>query len=278
MPGTDPIRLGAAALSALVFETGSRVTTSDSGIQSCSVKATCADGANIFNLLPAAGVPFSAVFGNNYLPASFLVDYTDSGPEIEYLEGKIARVTFNFKRQDPTQIGVRKIFVDSVINYDSPLSLQTLLFYNYTAPVAGDTNSRFTGFGFPEPVVTVKYNSNSRPAIGSSNLSQLYALPGSSNAQGFPPTTNMDIPVSIPLPIGATVTYYDGTRMVQVGPLTVRTTANFVLNYRADVLGWKLMRVKSDPVAAANFYDVEEEWRTFYYQYSAQFVSMIPPP
>src|SRR6185369_17732794 len=128
----DPIRLGSAALSTLVFETGSQITTSDSAIQSCSVKALCADGQNVFSLLPAAGTPFSSVFGNNYIPSNFLVDYTDSGPQVEYLEGRIARVTFSFKRQDPTQVGVRKIFVDSVINYKSPLNENTLTFIAYS--------------------------------------------------------------------------------------------------------------------------------------------------
>lgn len=280
MPGTDPIRLGAAALSALVFETGSRVTTSDSGIQSCSVKATCADGANIFNLLPAAGVSFSSVFGTNYLPASFLVDYTDSGPEIEYLEGKIARATFNFKRQDPTQIGVRKIFVDSTINYDSPLGQQSITYIAYSGGSVSQANAAntFTKLGFPEPVVTVKYNSNTRPSIGAGGLSQLYAPPGSSNAQGFPPAPVIPLPLAMPLGIGATVTYFDGDSFVTVGPLTHPSTINFTINYGPDPLGWKLIRLKSDPVAAANFYDVEEEWRTYYFVLSISGVVLNPPP
>jgi len=272
----DPIRLGSAALTTLVFESGSSITTSDSGIQSCSVKALCGDGSAVFGAIPAAGVGFNAVFGNSYLPSTFLVDYTGGGPDIEYLEGRVARITISFKRQDPAQLGVRKIFVDSVINYDSPLSNQSTLVYG----LGGGTEfaTPFTALGFPEPVVTVKYNSNTRPGIGTGGLTQLYAAPGSANASGFPATPSILLPVSIPLGVGATVSYFDGTAFVTVGPTTAPSTINFVIDYRPNPLGWQLVRLKSDPVAAATFYDIEEEWRTSYNLFSANFVSIVPPP
>lgn len=270
MPEGDPIRLGSAAPSALVFETGSRVTTSDSGIQTCSVKALCAEGANIFSLLPAAGVPFSAVFGNNYLPSSFLVDYTDTGPEIEYLEGKTARATINFKRQDPTQIGVRKIFTDSVINYSSLLSPFT------SAGFAASGEEQEGVFGFPEPVVTVKYNSSTRPSIGAGGLSTLYALPGSTQASGFPDAPVITIPWSQVVAGGNVVQYFNGTEIV-VGTLVVDTTFNFVFTFQPNSRGWQLIRVKTDPVAAQSFWDVQEEWRNFYFFLRTQFVSAVPP-
>lgn len=276
----DPIKLGAATSSQLMFETGSRVTTSDSGIQSCSVKALCSDGANVFRNLPAAGTPFSTVFGTSYLPASFLVDYTDSGPEIEYLEGKIARVTFNFKRQDPTQVGVRKIFVDSVINYESPLNESTLTFIVFSGGGAATSGlSTFGPFGFPEPVVTVRYNSNQRPSIGAGDLNTLYALPGSSHASGFPSTPSIFVPLSIPISPGGTVTYFDrnSEAFVTAGPVTVQTVVTLVTEYRPNTLGWQLTRLKSDPLAAANFWDVTEEWRTFYFAYGTTFQSSVPP-
>lgn len=279
MPG-DPIKLGSATSSQLVFETGSHVTTSDSGIQSCSVKALCSDGANVFNNLPAAGTSFDSVFGNSYLPGSFLVDYTDSGPEIEYLEGRIARVTFNFKRQDPTQINVRKIFVDSVINYQSPLNENTLTFIVYSGGGAATSGlSTFGPFGFPEPVVTVKYNTNSRPSIGAGSLNTLYALPGSTNANGFPSTPSIFNQLAVPIGPGGTVTYFDRNEsaFVTAGPVVVQTTVTLVTEYRPNVLGWQLTRLKSDPLAAANFWDVEEEWRTFYFAYGTTFQSAVPP-
>ena len=277
----DPIRIGSAALSTLVFEAGSQITTSDSGIQSCSVKALSGDGQNIFSNLPAAGTPFSSVFGNNYIPSNFLVDYTDSGPQVEYLEGRIARVTFNFKRQDPTQVGVRKVFVDSVINYQSPLNENTVTFIAYSGGGGATSGlSTFGPYGFPEPIVTVKYNSSTRPNIGSGGLSQLYALPGSSNASGFPAAPPINNNASIPVQPGASVTYYDAASQafVTVGPVVVQTIFTFVTEYRPNVLGWQLTRLKSDPVAAASFYDIEEEWRTYYFAYGAHLVSAVPPP
>lgn len=266
----DPIKLGSATSSSLVFETGSRVTTSDSGIQSCSVKALCSDGANVFNNLPAAGTPFSTVFGTSYLPASFLVDYTDSGPEIEYLEGKIARVTFNFKRPDPTQLNVRKIFVDSVINYTTTLSDL------YTAPIGTTVADKFSGnFGFPEPVVTVKYNSVTRPEIPM--YGNLYALSGSSRAQGFPALADITVPYSPIVAVGAMGVYFDGSTWVEFGPLTVQTIFTFNQIFKPNPLGWQLVRLKTQPNAAASFYDIEEEWRQFYFFTGFQFVNVIPP-
>lgn len=265
----DPIRLGSAAASGLVFSTGSRITTSDSGIQSCAVKAVCADGANIFSILPAAGTPFSSVFGNSYLPSNFLVDYTDTGPEIEYLEGRIAQVTFNFKRQDPTQFGVRKIYVDSTLNYKSFLSP---LIYSGLAATGENQDGIF---GFPEPVVTVKYNSATRPGIGSGGLSQIYALPGSSNASGFPDAPDISFPYTFIVPPGSVVSYISGGNIVTV-TVTATTTFNFGINFGANPRGWQLIKLKSDPVAAANFYDVEENWRNFYFFKDVTFISRTP--
>ncbi len=285
----DPIRLGSASGSTLVFESGSNITTSDSGIQSCSVKALYADGSTVFNVIPAAGVGFNSIFGNNYLPSTFLVDYTDGGPSIEYVEGRVARITISFKRQDPAQIGVRKIFVDSVLNYNSPLLTSTLNiiggatgqdsqggFFNPSASFSSIVGAG--KFGFPEPVVTVKYNANSRPVLGG-DISSLYALQGSTRAQGFPTISNVDVPYTVPLTVGAYVTYFDesGLTPIVVGPLLADTTFNFNMVFRPNPLGWQLQRLKSDPVAAASFYDIEEEWRTFYFFFKTTLISTIPP-
>jgi len=267
----DPIRLGSAALSTLVFETGSQITTSDSGIQSCSVKALCGDGQNIFSNLPAAGTPFSSVFGNNYIPSNFLVDYTDSGPQVEYLEGRIARVTFSFKRQDPTQVNVRKIFVDSTLNYTSVLSP----YFAYQIAASGETQGGV--FGFPEPVVTVKYNSTSQPGIGSGGLSAIYALPGSTNASGFPAVPTISVPYVRVFSAGAVLTYFNGTNYVSAGPLGTQTTFTWNLNFVPNARGWQLIKLKSDPLAAASFWDVEEQWRNFYFFNSVTLLSVVPP-
>lgn len=270
MPAGDPIRLGSAAGTQLIFESNSTVTTSDSGIQSCSVKALYGDGQNVFSVIPAAGVSFNSVFGNSYLPSSFLVDYTEGGPTIDYLDGRVARVTITFKRQDPAQTNSRKIFVDSTINYQSALGPMSWI-------LASGTEASENIFGFPEPVVTVKYNSNTRPGIGSGGLAQLYAQPGSPNASGFPDAPDITVPISIPVAAGAVVTYFNGTTFVTV-TLSVPTLFNFILVFKANPRGWQLIKLKSDPVASSNFYDVEENWRNFYVFTGVTFVSAIPPP
>ncbi len=276
MAGTDPIRLGSATLSGLMFESGSSITTSDSGIQSCEVRALYSDGSTVFNVIPSAGVGFNAVFGNSYLPSTFLVDYTGGGPGIEYLEGKIARVTISFKRQDPAQIGIRKIYVDSILQYSSPLVQDQLLVVS--AGGSSTSTGVFSSIGFPEPTVTVKRSSTTRPGIGSGGLTQIYALPGSTNAQGFPDVPPILVTYASIVPAGATVLYYDGTNIVAVGPLTHQSTFNFVIEYRPNILGWQLTRLKSDPLSASNFYDIEEEWRNYYFFYAVSSVTIIPPP
>jgi len=279
----EPLKLGSAAGSRLVFERGSRITTTDSGIQSCAVSALCPDGANVFNFIPLAGANCNNVFGNSYLPATFKVDYAGGGADIEYLEGKAARVTINFKRPDPNRVTGRagaKISVDSVINYQSPLNQNSLTFIAYAGGGSATSGlSSFGPLGFPEPVVLVKYNNNTRPNIGVGGLSQLYALPGSTNASGFPDTPSMFYNLSVPVQIGGSVTYYKAStgQFVTVGPLIILTTFNFQIEYRPNPLGWQLNRLKSDPIAGESFYDVQEEWRTTYFVYGTTLVSTSPP-
>jgi hypothetical protein len=272
MPG-QPIKLGSAITSALVFDTGSRVTTSSSGIQTCAVQALCSNGADVYNQLPAAGATFGSVFGHFYLPATFLVDYTDGGPEIEYLEGRVARVTILFKRPDPLASGEtasRKVFIDSVLNYKSILSP---FFYSLTA-----TGEQQDGiFGFPEPVCTVRYNTTSPPSIGAGNLSTLYALPGSQQASGFPPVPTINVPYSVLIGVGGVISYFNGTAFVSAGPMTVPTTFNFNFTFNANPKGWQLTRLKYDPVAGSSFYDVEQNWRNFYFFTGVTFINRVPP-
>ncbi len=276
MAGTPPIRLG-SAVSGWTFESGSSIETSTSGIQTISVKALWPAGDTILSNLPAAGASVSTIESTGYIPSSFVLDYSESGPAIEYLEGRIAEATFRFKRQDPGQLGVRRVFVDSVINYESPLNQNTLTIFNNWGG-GTDTHQTFGPFGFPEPVTTVKYNTTTAPGIGTGSLPQLYALPGSANASGFPATPSIFNNISIPVAVGSTVMYSnDGVNIITVGPLTVETTFNFVTEYRLNLLGWQLTKLKSDPVAAGAFYDVEEQWRAFYFCHSTQLINTVPP-
>lgn len=269
MPGVAPIKLGSAAGS-FMFESGSSVSTSDSGIQTCSVKALYPNGSAVFSALPSAGVSFSTVFGNAYLPSTFLLDYTAGGPAIDYLDGTIARVTFLFKRVDPLSVGIRQVFTDSIINYKSFLSP----YLNYQITATGEAQDGI--FGFPEPVCTVKYSTSTQPGIGSGDLSSIYALPGSSKAQGFPAVPDISVPISFVAGIGSVVTYFNGTTFVSVGPLTVQTTFNFSANFTGNPRGWQLIQLKADPVAARSFWDVEERWRNFYLFTGVTFINTIP--
>ncbi len=276
MAGTAPIKLG-SAVAGWTFESGSNVETSPSGIQTISVKALWPVASTVLSNLPVAGASVSTIESSGYIPSSFVLDYSEGGPVIEYLDGTISRVTFKFKRQDPGQIGVRRISVDSVVNYESPLNQNVLTITNNWGG-GTDVHQTFGPFGFPEPVTSVKYNTTTAPGIGAGTLLQLYALPGTTNAQGFPPTPSIFNAVSIPVPVGSTVSYStDGVNITTVGPLTVATTFNFVTEYRPNVLGWQLTKLKSDPIAAATFYDVEEQWRTYYFAHATTLIGTIPP-
>ncbi len=290
MPGTSPIPLG-SAVSGWTFEAASSVEESASGIQTCTVQALWPIGSTVLSNLPAAGASVSVIEGSGYVPSSFVLDYSEAGPNIDYLEGKIARVKFKFKRQDPNRIGRLYAIVesDSVINYKSPLNENSLQIIGYTGNTqssVGDSRiDTFGSFGFPEPVVTVIYNSTTQPGIGTGSLSQLYALPGSAGAFGFPPAPTIFNPVSIPVSPGGSISYYNinvtngaNSGIVTVGPVSVRTTFNFLTEYAPNVLGWQLEKIKSNAIAGGAFYDVSEEWRIYYLLPSgAIFVNAIPP-
>jgi len=272
MAGGNPIKLGSAAGNRLVFERGSRITTSESGIQSCSVMALCPDGQNVFSYIPVAGANFNNVFGTSYLPATFKVDYTGGGADIEYLEGKAARITINFKRPDPNRVQGRsgaKISVDSALNYKSVLDQ-----WQQPAIKASD-GTRPTIFGFPEPIVTVKYSSSSPPPIGGGS-SGLYAKPGMPSAAGFPLLAEIDVPIDFNLPSGSSVSYFDGTNFVSMGPLGSATLFHFVNVFQPNPLGWQLDKLKWDPQADSSFYDVEETWRGAYFYIGVRLQSHVP--
>ena len=279
----DPIRLGSANTTGWTFESGSAIEESPSGIQNCTVQALWPIGNTVLNNLPAAGTSVSAIEPTGYIPSTFVLDYSEAGPSIDYLEGQIARAKFKFKRQNPNRTGRTFAIVksDSVINYQSKLNENSLQFIAYSGGGTATSGlGSFGSFGFPEPVATVRYNSTTQPGIGSGSVGQLYALPGSANAQGFPPAPSIFNPVSIPVSPGGSVTYYDAgaAAFILVGPVVVATTFNFITEYRPNVLGWQLEKIKSVPIAGGAFYDVTEEWRIYYLlPYGSTFVSAIPP-
>ncbi len=273
MPGTSPIQLG-SAVSGWTFEAASSVEESASGIQTCTVQALWPIGSTVLGNLPAAGASVSVIEGTGYIPSSFLLDYTDKGPNIDYLEGQIARAKFSFKRQDPNRTGStasRQVFADTVLNYDSQFNQQTLA----VVGLGGVNNVSLTGqnpnvFGFPEPKVTVKYNSTTEPDF-TGTLANMYALPGSAKALGFPNVGDVTVPSTFLVGPGGVVSYFNGTNFVSL-LVTVPTTFTFSTIYKSHPRGWQLINFKYDPVANRSFFDVEEQWRNSYFFFGTQFI------
>jgi hypothetical protein len=240
----EPIKLGSALQPRLIFKDGSTITTDSSGIQACSVTGQCADGANVFNYVPLAGATFDSVFGNNYLPATFKVDYTGGGAQITYLKGGAAEVQLSFKRPDPVLSGPasRQISLDTAVVYKNPVWLTE------QTGVDGLNNT----VAFYDPTVTVKYNSPTQPIIGGTN----YALPGSAAAAGFPTVTDITYDLYLPLnPVSGVI----GISHLQIV-------------FGIDPQGWQRTGVKSTPVADQSAFSIEETWRMFYVLKSANVI------
>ncbi len=270
MPGTSPIQLG-SAVSGWTFEAASSVGESASGIQTCTVSALWPIGSTVLSNLPTAGSSVSGI--TSYIPSDFLLDYSESGPAVDFIEGTVARVKFKFKRPDPNRSGAtasRKVHMDSIINYKS---IVTPLF-NYQ--LAADGQPQDGIFGFPEPVCTVTYNTSIAPGIGSGGLASIYALPGSAAAQGFPDVTPIAVPISYTLAPGSSITYFNGSAYVS-GTVLVQTTINFNVNFTGNFRGWQLTKLQSDPIANRSFFDVTEIWRNFYVFTGITFVGAVPP-
>lgn len=277
MAGTSPIKLGSASVSGWTFQTGSNSTTDQYGIQSCDVMALFPDGSNVYNNIPAEGSSFSTVFGNSYLPSSFLLDFFEGAPRVDFLEGTVAKTIFRFKRIDPLFANRRTISVDTVLNYDSQFNQSSF----QVVGLGGTAGLSLTGpnpntFGFPEPTVSVKYSTSTPPGIGAGDLSTLYALPGSIKAQGFPTPSDVTIPTTFLAPAGALVGYFDGSTYQSL-QVNVDTTFTFSTRYKSHPRGWQLTKLQYTPVANRNFFAVEETWRNYYFFFGVQFVSKVPP-
>ncbi len=278
MAAGDPIRIG-SAVSGWTFEAASSVDESASGIQTCTVSALWPIGSTVLSNLPAAGAAISTIVPNSYIPSSFLLDYTEAGPNIDYLEGTIARVKFRFKRQDPNRTGStasRHVFADTVLNYDSQFNQQTFAVIG----LGGVSNVSLTGqnpnqFGFPEPKATVKYNSTTEPDF-TGTLANMYALPGTARALNFPNVGDVTVPSTFQTAAGGVVTYFDGINFISE-LLAVDTSFTFETIYKSHPRGWQLINFKYDPVANRSFFDVQEEWRNYYFFFGTRLISRIPP-
>jgi len=269
MPAGDPVRLGSANTSAFVFQSGSNTTTDKYGIQACSISALYPFGSAVFSAMPPEGSTYGSVFGNSYLPNSFLLDFFEGAPAVEYQDATVAKVTFKFKRIDPLFTNRRTVSVDSIINYDNNALSQLI--------VPNTTNGLLQNqvFGFPDPTTSVTYSTTTAPGIGTGGLSSLYALPGTALTVGFPAVPDIYIPYTFQVAAGSVVSYWTGTAFVSLS-CAVNTTFIFNLVFLANPRGWQLTKVKYDPIANRNFFAVEENWRNFYTFFGAQFVSHTP--
>jgi len=265
----DPIRLGSANTSAFVFQSGSNTTTDKYGIQTCEIKSLYPFGSTVFSALPPEGSTYGGVFGNSYLPNSFLLDFFEGAPGVEYQDATVAKVSFKFKRIDPLFTNRRTVSVDSILNYDNN-ALSQVLVPNTTNGLAQNNV-----FGFPDPTTTVTYSTTTAPSLGTGGLSSIYALPGSANTVGFPAVPDISIPYTFRIPAGGVISYWNGTAFVSQS-CAVDTTFVFNLIFQANQRGWQLTKVKYDPIANRNFFAVEENWRNFYVFFGAQFVSHTP--
>ncbi len=274
MAGTTPIRLGSAT-SGWTFESGSAIQTSTSGIQSISVKALWPDASTVLSNLPAYGSSVSVVEPSGFIPSSFILDLVESGHGIEYVEAGVARVTFRYKRQDPARLNLasRTVFVDTIINYDTELLQSSFAVVGLGGTVSGSfTQAIQNRLGFPEPQVTVTYNSTTEPTTGAN----IYALPGSARAIDFPSVSDISIPQSFPVAAGTLVQYFNGLDYISE-TATVDTTYNMALIFKTNPKGWQLTKMQYSPVGARSFFDVEEQWRNFYFAFGVQFISRVPP-
>ena len=276
MPAPDPIRLGSAVGTGFTFESGSQTSTDQYGIQTCDVNALFPYGGTVFTFMPAEGSSFTSVFGNAYLPSSFLLDFFEGAPQVEYLDGTVARVKFKFKRIDPLFANRRIISVGAVLNYDSQFNQSSFSVIG----LGGTASLSLTGsnpnkFGFPEPVVSVKYSTTTAPGIGAGDLSTLYALPGSSKTAGFPAAPDVTVPTTFPVSAGSLVQYFDGTEYIAETP-AANSIYTFTTSFKAHPRGWQLTNLKYDPIANQNFFAVEETWRNYYFFYGVTFVNHTP--
>ena len=242
----EPIKLGSAAALRLIFQEGSTITISDSGIQECSIKALCPDGKNVFNYIPAAGTTYNTIFANDYLPADFKVDRSsDSSIQIEYTKGTSATVTISFKRPDPDKTGAasRKVSLDTSFKF-----IDTSLFdigRELTESEIGVVNSP----GIPEPVVTVRYNNPTMPNI----TGALYALDGTPQTAGFPHADNVVFRGNF----AALQTIQQPAHVI---------TVNYVIEttFYPSPTGWFLVGLKAEPIADKSFFDITETWKRYY--------------
>jgi hypothetical protein len=255
MAGT-PIKLGSAAELRLIFQEGSSITISDSGIQECSIKALCPDGRNVFNYIPAAGTKYDTIFANDYLPADFKVDRSkDSSIQIEYSKGTTALITLSFKRPDPDKTGAasRKVSVDTAFRF---LNTSILEFGEQLI----DSQVGLVGSpGIPEPVVTVRYNTPTLPTIGGA----VYALDGTPQTLGFPICNNIVFKAGF-------------AQIVAMQNPAHLETVNYIIEttFAPSGLGWVLTGLKAEPVADKSFYDVTETWRRSYFP--AESITLAP--
>jgi hypothetical protein len=278
----EVIKLGSAALSQFIFQTGSTVTLSDSGIQECSIKAFWGDSTTVLDNIPAAGTTYDDIFGNNFLPADFKLDLSENGSaQIEFQGGQTATVTFSFKRPDPNKTGAasRKVSLDTSYRFI------TSDVFNFGQEVGDTADTAATNaFGIPEPVVTVRYNSDTFPSVGAQpTVESTTSAGGGGRSALFPKTINAPqstsptagFPTCENIVVDIPYTFYQAIQ--QPASIDV-TTQIFRITYGPNPKGWTMVGIKADPVSGESFWDVTETWHRHYIIISGVILSTTSVP
>lgn len=264
----EPIRLGTAALSTLVAESGSHITTDDFGLQHGTVRHWLGDQSVAQSSRFALGSSYSGT-----LP-QFSGFYVDKSGDITGIDGKCANLDVEYVRLDPLWSNVPKRTHDlqlvnvSTADPGAGFGQLTETFSQALVPM-------------PHPVLTYKYASASYP----SSLGTYSANPGSAPTMAdfvfklqnhdftssSLTTEQRTVTVTGTLitfnPDGSCTrtTYTTAATFTGVFASTAISTINiFNLNFTIDPQGWFCIKEDVTPTGAGAFYLIEQQWKRNY--------------
>ncbi len=139
----------------------------------------------------------------------------------------------------------------------------------------GEVDESKLRYGFPNPIVSVTYNQDTRPTIAQVTRT-LYIQNDDVRATDFPDTPVISTPVAIPAPNGSTIIYLDGSGDVVTQVVSQDSTYRLNVLFSPNTLGWKLTGFKWEPHADDSFFDASETWEMSYSITGSQFVSITP--
>jgi hypothetical protein len=268
MAADDPIRIGAAALTSLITESGSHIATDDFGVQHGTVRHFLGDQSLAQSSRFSLGTSYS---GSLPQYSGFFVE--KSG-DITGIDGKCANLDVQYARLDPLWVNIPKRTHDLQLVNIRPADLGT----GY-----GELYDTFVQMiiPIPHPVITYKYASASYP----SSLAT-YGTPV--NAPTVPDflfrpqfhdftSTSLDIEQRVVSGTATLITLdiTDGTCVRSTYPYSSTVTGVFSqlgiglinlfnLNFTADPNGWFCLKEDVTPTGAGAFYLIEQQWKRNY--------------